>query len=49
MDSETLNDIGRDTQKHCRYASESTGTNITCSGTYAVLILDGCFFLLEVA
>jgi hypothetical protein len=32
----------------CRYASESTGTNITCSGTYAVLI-DGCLILLEVA
>jgi hypothetical protein len=29
----------------CRYASESTGTNITCSGTYAVLVLDGCLFL----
>ena len=24
----------------CRYASEPTGTNITCSGMYAVLILD---------
>ena len=32
----------------CRYASESTGTNITCSGTYAVLV-DGCLILLEVA
>ena len=30
-------------QNLCRYASESTGTNITCSGTYAVLILDDCF------
>jgi hypothetical protein len=30
---------------NCRYASESTGMNITCSGTYAVLILDGCLFL----
>ena len=33
---------------YCRYASESTGTNITCSGTYAVLI-DGCLIVLEVA
>jgi hypothetical protein len=30
---------------YCRYASESTGTNITRSGTYAVLVLDGCLFL----
>jgi hypothetical protein len=34
---------------YCRYASESTGTNITRGGTYAVLILDGCLILLEVA
>jgi hypothetical protein len=32
---------------YCRYASESTGTNITRSGTYAVLILDGCLILLR--